>query len=105
MSVNNRYLDDLKILTSTELYLNSEFYGKHLLFVEVMNSHSDIINNVDYLLALSVSHGALDSGETKMELVKEKPLSIFSPCKWSGFLCVLVLSLVSLCFAHCFYRK
>ena len=45
------------------------------------------------LLALSVSHGALDSGKTKMELVKEEALNICSPFKWSVFLCVLALSL------------
>ena len=29
LSVDRRYIDDLKILTSIELYLNSEFYDKH----------------------------------------------------------------------------
>ena len=71
-----------------------------------MNSHSGarlgVFNNVDTLLALSVSHGALDSGKTKMELVKEGPLNICSPSKWSSFLYVLALSSVCLCFDHCY---
>ena len=37
----------------------------------------DVFNNVDTLLALSVSHGALDSSKTKMKLVKEEALIIY----------------------------
>ena len=46
-----------------------------------MNSHSGVFNNVDTLLALPVLHSALDSGKTKMELVKEEALNIFNPFK------------------------
>ena len=70
------YVDDLKILTSIELYLNSEFYVKHPSFVKVLNSHSGVFNNVDTLFALSVWHGPLDSRKAKMELVKEEALNI-----------------------------
>ena len=62
MSGDKRYVDDLKILASIELYLNSEFYAKHPSFVKVMNSDSGVFN-VDSLLALSVSHSSLDSGK------------------------------------------
>ena len=41
-----------------------------------MNNYSGVFNNVDTLIALSVSHGALDSGKTKMELVKGEALNI-----------------------------
>ena len=105
MSGDNRYVDDSGILTSIELHLNSEFYSNHPSFVKVMNSHSGVFNNVDTMLALSVSHGALDSAKTKMELMKEEALSICSPFKLSGFLCVLALSSVCLCFAHCYYKS
>ena len=57
-----------------------------------MNNHSGVFNNVDTSLASSVPHGALDSGKTKMKLVKEERLNICSSIKWSGFLCVLALS-------------
>ena len=40
-----------------------------------------------------------------MELVKKEALNIRSPFKWSGFLCVLALSSVCLCFAHCYYES
>ena len=46
-----------------------------------MKSHYGVFNNVDTLLALSVSHGALDSPKTKMELVLQEALNICSPFK------------------------
>ena len=69
MSGDNRYVDDSSTLAPIELYLNSEFYAKYSSFVKVMNSHSDVFNNIDTLLALSVSHGALVSGKGQLELV------------------------------------
>ena len=87
------------------MHLSSEFYAKHPSFVKVMNSHSGVCNNGDTLLALSVSHSALDSVKTKMELVKEEALNICSPFKYSGFLYVLALSSVYLCFVHCYYKS
>ena len=105
MSGDNRYVDDLRVLASIELYLNSEFYTKHPSFVKVMNSHSGVFNNVDTLLALSVSHSALDSSKIKLELVKKEALNICSTFKWSGFLCVLALLSVYLCFVHCYYKS
>ena len=107
LSILNRdeYGDDLRILGSIELYLNSEFHAKHPSFVKVMNSHSGVFNNVDTLLALSVFQSALDSGKTKMELVKKETLNICTPFKRSDFLCVLALSSVCLCFVHCYYKS
>ena len=94
MSGKNKFVDGLRIWTSIELHLNSEFNVKYPSFVKVMNSHSGAFNNVNTLLALLVSHGALDSGKTKMDLVKGEALNICSPFKWSGFLCLLALSSV-----------
>ena len=76
MSGDSRYVGDLWILKSFELYWNSEYYAKHPSFVKVMNRHSGVFNRVAILLASSVSHSALDSGKTKKELVKEDALNI-----------------------------
>ena len=72
--------------------------------IKPSGSHG-VFNNVETLLALSVSYGALDSGKTKTELVIEGALNICSPFKWPGFLCVLGLSSVCLCFVHCYYKS
>ena len=52
MSGDNRYADNLRILASVELYLNSEFYAKHPSFVKVMNSHSGVFSALDYVSSL-----------------------------------------------------
>ena len=52
MSGNKRYVDNLRILASTELYLNSEFYAKHPSFVKVMNSQSGVFSALDYVSSL-----------------------------------------------------
>ena len=64
MNVNSRYVDDLRILASIKLYLRSSF-------VIVINTDSGVSNNVDTLLALSISHFPLNSCKTKLELLKE----------------------------------
>ena len=76
-------------MSGNNRYLNSKFYAKHPSFVKIMNSHSGVFNNIDTLLALSISHGALDSSKTKMELGKDQSF------KWSGFgVCFLYLQFV-----------
>ena len=40
-----------------------------------------------------------------MEFAKEEALNIYSPFKWSGFLCVPALSSVCLLFVHCCYKS
>ena len=59
-----------------------------------MNSHSGVFNNIDFFLAFSVSHRALNSGKTKMDTGKEEALNICSSFKWSGFLCVVLFQFV-----------
>lgn len=40
-----------------------------------------VFNNVKPWLVLSVWHSTFDSGENKIEIVKEKVLNIFDPVK------------------------
>ena len=77
-------------------------YGHKIGWKKTLRYHG--VFNVETLLVLSVSYGALDSGKTKMELVKEEALNI-CPFTWSGFLCVLVLSSICFCFIHCHYKS
>ena len=56
----------------------------------------DVFNNVDTLLALSVSHGALDSSKTKMKLVKEEALIIYIHLNGQTF-CACLLDVQFVC--------
>ena len=76
MCGDNRYVDDLRILTAIELYLNSEFYSKHPSFISLISKHSKVFSSIDTILAISVSHNALDSNKTKGELVQNEAINI-----------------------------
>ena len=56
MNGDNRYVDDLRILASIELYLNSEFHAKHPPFVKVMNSYSGILGRYSGILVHGTTH-------------------------------------------------
>ena len=66
-------------------------------------NQNSVFNNVDTLLALSVSHGALNSSKTKMELVKEEALNIYIHLNgqtfcvslvYPQFVCVLFIAIL-----------
>ena len=72
MCGDNRYVDDLRILTAIELYLNSEFYSKHPSFISLISNHLKVFSSIDTILAISVSHNALYSNKTKGDLVQNE---------------------------------
>ena len=105
MCGGNRYVNDLRVLTAIELYVNSGFYSQHPTFTLLLNDNPGFSNSINTILATSVSHNALDTNETKGELVQREAYSICSECRWCGFLCVLALSSVSLSTVQCYYKK
>ena len=54
MCGDNRYDDDLRTLTTIELYLNSGFYSEHPAFVSLISKYSKVLRSVDTTLAISV---------------------------------------------------
>ena len=51
-----------------------------------MNNNPGVFNSIDTVLAISVSHNALDTNKTKAELVQREALNVCSAYKWCGFL-------------------
>ena len=74
-----------------ELYVNPWFYSQHPIVTLLLNNNPDDFNSIGTILAISVSHNALDTNKTKGELVQKEALNIFSANSWCGFLCALVL--------------
>ena len=105
MCGDNRYVNDLRILTAIELYVNPGFYSQHPIFTLLLNNNPGVFNSIDTILAISVSHNALDTNKTKAELVQREALNICSAYRWCGFLCVLALSSVSLSTVQCYYKS
>ena len=73
MCGENRYVEDMRILTAIEPYLNSGFYNKHLNFISLVSKYTNVFSSIDAKLAISVWRSALDSNKTKAELVQMKP--------------------------------
>ena len=68
---NNSLIYDLRVLTSIELFLNSDFYYKHPCFTSVYeNKKSLFMSSYDSLIAFSVSHEAFDSNLCKEFLIE-----------------------------------
>ena len=78
MCGDNRYVNDLRILTAIELYVNPGFYSQHPIFTLLLNNNLGIFNKTDTILAISVSHDALDTNKTKGELIQREALKICS---------------------------
>ena len=102
---DNRYVDDLRILTAIELYLNSKFHSKHPPFILLISKHSKVFSSIDARLAISVSHNALDSNKTKVELVQNEAINICTSFKWGRFLCALDLASVCSSSVQCYYKN
>ena len=92
MCRDNRYVNDLRILTAIELYVNPGFYSQHPTFTLLLNNNPGVFNSIDTILAISVSHNALDTNKTKGKLVQRETLNICSAYRWCRFLCALALS-------------
>ena len=105
MCGDNRYVDDLRILTAIELYLNSEFYSKHPSFISLISKHSKLFSSIDRILAIPVSHNALDSNKTKGKLVQNEAINTSTSFKWAGFLCVLGFASVCSSSVQCYYKS
>ena len=102
---DNKYVNDLRILATIELYVNPGFYSQHPTFTLLLNNNPCVFNSIDTILVLSVSHNALDTNKTKGDLVQRKALNICSAYRGCGFLCVLALPSVSLSTVQCYYKN
>lgn len=92
---NNTLVNNLRVLTSIELFLNANFYSQHPCFLSAVAEHKeDFGKSLNNLLPLSVSFECLDSGLSGDELVKKQAFVNCTDKKWSSFLCILGLSSV-----------
>ena len=60
MCGDNRYDDNLRIITAIKLYLYSGFYSEHPSFVLLIHKDSKVLGSIDTMLAISVSPNAIN---------------------------------------------
>ena len=93
---DNSLVEDLRIMTSIELYLNAAYYCKHPSFVSTFSEHGTSFNSLESMLCVSVSSSAFDTGLRNEDLVKAEAVHNCKYLnKWSGFLSILALSSVT----------
>ena len=73
--------------------------------MSLISKHSKVFSTIDAILAISVSHNALDSKKRKGELVQNEAINICTSFKWAGFLCVLGLASVCSSSVQCYYKN
>ena len=94
---DNSLVKTLRILKSTELFLNAGYYCNRRCFFSLINEHGKLfqktINNLLYV-PLSVSVECLNIGLPKYDLVGHEAILNITDKKCSSFLCILGLSVL-----------
>ena len=92
---DNSLVEVLKCLTSIELFLNPDYYGKHCCFDLAFNSQKDKIRSLRYFFCLSLKSATLDHfSNDNIGAVKNEAILNWKDFEWSGFMCLLGLSSV-----------
>lgn len=89
---DNSLVQNLRVLTSIELFIDAPFYSHHPCFLSAVNKHAELFSNLNNLLPWCVSKECLDTGATKDDLVRQEAILNCFDGKWSSFLCILGLS-------------
>ena len=87
-------MEDLRALTSMELFLNSGYYAQHPCFVAAAEDPQLGKTNPNNLLAMSVSFESVDSGLLGSDLVRKEAILNCYDKQWCSFLTILGLSSV-----------
>ena len=94
---SNKYVDELRILTCIELFLNAHFYQNHTTVVSGYERNRDKFSKYVSLFQFCVSTEAFDSSSTRLdplELCQNEAIICCQKKKWSSFMCICALSFV-----------
>ena len=95
---DNSLVEVLRCLTSIELFLNSNCYGKHCCFELAFNSQKGKIRSLHYFFCLSLKSATLDNfSSDNISTVKNEAILNCKDFEWSSFMCLLGLSSVLKC--------
>ena len=101
---NNSLVEELRCLTSIELYLHSEFYGKHCCFKSAELSQRDGKKPIKSFFYLSLKHATIDLGfKNYSDAVKHEAILNCINNEWCSFMCLLGPSSVLKSQVHSFY--
>ena len=90
---DNSLVDNLRAMTSIELFLHGEFYSKHPSFLETQNKNPGLLMSTSVILKLCVSNDSFNTDLASVDLVKHEALLNCDRSKWCSFLSISALSL------------
>ena len=92
---DNSLVEVLRCLTSIELFLNADYYGKHCCFDLAFNSQKDKIRPLHYFFCLNLKGATIDHfSNDNIGAVKKEAILNIKDFAWSSFMCLLGLSSV-----------
>ena len=92
---DNSLVEVLRCLTSIELFLNADSYGKHCCFDLAFNSQKDKIRPLHYFFCLSLKCATIyHFSNNNIGAVKNEAILNCKDFEWSSFMCLLGLSSV-----------
>ena len=90
---DNSLLDELRIMTSVELFLNSSFYIKHPVLIAAFEKHGvDITRSFNNLLPFISSFESTSRFDVPEDIIKNEAILNCHDKQWCSFLCMLGLS-------------
>ena len=93
---DNTLVDDLRLMTSIELFLHADYYCKHPCFSSILDTNeNNPFKSLSGMVSMCVSFEAIDTNLSLDELVKAEAIFNCEDKKWCGFLCLLALSTVT----------
>ena len=96
---DNSLVQDLRLLTSIELYLNATYYTDELPYFTTVFSryHGKITSSLMNLFMISLSHESIDEGSSNEQKVCNESIRNSKDQTYSSFICFLALSSVLGC--------
>ena len=101
----NNHLNELRWLTSIELYENAKFYCQHPVLLECLKVHSRFYSNFNSICSCCLYQKSFNSFVSTdiIKSVKDKAISNLKNGQFCSFLCILALSTIIGTQINCIY--
>ena len=102
---HNNHLNELRWLTSIELYENAKFYCQHPVLLECLKVHSRFYSNFNSYCSCCLYQKSFNSFVSTdiNKSVKDKAISNLKNGQYCSFLCILALSTITVTQINCIY--
>ena len=102
---HNNHLNELRWLTSIELYENAKFYCQHPVLLECLKVHSSVYSNFNSIFSCCLSQKSFNSFVSTdiVKSVKNEAIGNLKNGQYCSVLCILALSTIIDTQINCIY--